>query len=177
MIEIDPMLCDSFPANYDTLFCYLESNSPCIGRGIDAIEIEGTNYECPNTDFSGNQRPNPVDNLVDMGARELGFKINGIEEWQQQIPDRFTLEQNYPNPFNPSTTIRYQVGANNHSPLHVELSIFNILGQKVATLVSGKQQAGQHQVTWNASGYASGVYFYRLQTENYIQTKKLIVLR
>ena len=88
-------------------------------------------------------------------------------------PEAFYLDQNYPNPFNPKTTINYELPTTNY----VELSIYSLLGQKVATLVSQEQKAGYHQVEWNASGFASGVYFYRLKCNaGFIQTKKLILL-
>jgi hypothetical protein len=93
------------------------------------------------------------------------------------LPKTFSLSQNYPNPFNPLTTIKYQL------PIlsGVELSIYNILGQKVATLVFGKQPAGYYQVEWDASGYASGIYFYRLSAESkaqsMVKTKKLVLLK
>ena len=73
-------------------------------------------------------------------------------------PTTFAQLQNYPNPFNPSTTISYELSANSL----VTLKIYDILGRQIATLVDGKQTAGVHTVTWNASAYASGVYFYKL---------------
>ena len=86
---------------------------------------------------------------------------------------KFKLEQNYPNPFNPRTIINYELPITNY----IDLTIFNILGQKVATLVSGNQNAGFHTVEWDAGGMASGVYYYRLQAEGFVETKKLILLR
>ena len=91
-----------------------------------------------------------------------------------QVPKSFLLEQNYPNPFNPVTMINYQLPMNNE----VELSIYSLLGQKVATLVSEYQNAGYYNVQWDASGFASGVYFYRIVTDNgFSNTKKLILLK
>ena len=88
-------------------------------------------------------------------------------------PEAFYLDQNYPNPFNPKTTINYELPTTNY----VELSIYSLLGQKVTTLVSQEQKAGYHQVEWDASGFASGVYFYRLKCDaGFIQIKKLILL-
>ena len=93
-------------------------------------------------------------------------------------PKRFELGQNYPNPFNPRTTIKYTVGAHRDVPLHVDLSIYNILGQKVVTLVNKKQPEGNYKVEWDATKFASGVYLYRLSTDNgFMQTKKMILLR
>lgn len=89
-------------------------------------------------------------------------------------PAIFQLEQNYPNPFNPTTTIQFQIP----SSQFVDLSIYNLLGKKVATMVHKRQAAGKHQVVWNAEGVASGVYYYQLSTEQGVcQTKKLILLR
>ena len=89
-------------------------------------------------------------------------------------PNSFTLYQNYPNPFNPVTIINYQLSMTND----VKLTIYNLLGQKVATLVSEKQKAGHHHVEWDASGFASGVYYYRLSTDaGFVQAKKLVLLK
>jgi hypothetical protein len=83
------------------------------------------------------------------------------------------LRQNYPNPFNPSTTIRY--GLPHRST--VQLTVFNTLGQQVATLVQGEQEAGYHEVRFDASGLSSGVYFYRLSAGTYVETRKLLLLK
>ena len=105
--------------------------------------------------------------------------ITVIESDQQiTVLNEFDLFQNYPNPFNPKTTISYNLGANNYSPIqHVDLSIFNVLGQKVCTLVSKKQEAGKHTVPWDASGFESGVYFCRLQVGQYNDVQKMILLK
>jgi hypothetical protein len=102
-------------------------------------------------------------------------EIVGIEEFAiNKIPKEFSLAQNYPNPFNPVTIIQYQVS----SISNVDLSIYNILGQNVATLVSEKQPAGYYKVEWDASGFGSGIYYYRLLTDkNFASTKKLILLK
>jgi hypothetical protein len=92
-------------------------------------------------------------------------------------PAEFSLAQNYPNPFNPCTNIQFYVRAIHESPLQVELTIYNILGQRVATLVEGKLESGTYTVQFNGSGMASGVYFYSLQAGNYSETKKFILLR
>jgi hypothetical protein len=89
------------------------------------------------------------------------------------IPKGVQLYQNYPNPFNPVTMINYQLPMASK----VELSIYNLLGQEVATLVNERQQAGYHIVEWDASGIASGVYYYRLEAGNFIETRKMIYLK
>lgn len=101
-----------------------------------------------------------------------------IEDNSSEIASvEFKLFQNYPNPFNAGTVISYSVGANGHSPVQVELSMYNILGQKVATLVSDKQPVGSYKVEWDAAGFASGVYLYRLHAGGFVQTKKLLVIK
>jgi len=92
----------------------------------------------------------------------------------------FRLNQNHPNPFNPTTTISYQLPVTSN----VELTIFCITGQKITTLVSEQQQAGNHRFEWDGSDFTSGVYFYRLSANNakgegmnFVETKKLILLK
>jgi formylglycine-generating enzyme len=85
----------------------------------------------------------------------------------------FSLYQNFPNPFNPTTTIRY--GLPNRS--HVTLSVFNTLGQQVAVLQNGEQEAGYHEVKFEGSGLSSGVYFYRLRAGSFLESKRFLLLR
>jgi hypothetical protein len=94
------------------------------------------------------------------------------------LPERLILYQNYPNPFNPITTIEYQIGTIYESPVQVDLYVYNILGQKIKTLVSGKKAAGEHRIEYDASNFASGVYFNRITIDNKrSDTKKLILLK
>ena len=83
------------------------------------------------------------------------------------------LISNYPNPFNSSTTIRFSIPRSGE----VSLKIFNLLGEEVATLVLGDREAGTHAVQWDASGQPSGVYFYRLESGSFLQSKKLLLIR
>jgi hypothetical protein len=118
------------------------------------------------------------------GMGHIGFAASDTSEFDpvvsvednnfNVITGDFSLSQNYPNPFNPKTIINYQLAMTND----VNLSIYNMLGQKVATLVNKKQKAGNYSMQWDASGFASGVYYYRLNTDGgFVQTKKLILLR
>jgi len=88
-------------------------------------------------------------------------------------PEGFVLSQNYPNPFNPSTNIEFSIPKSDF----VTLKVYNILGEEVATLVSGKLAAGSYKYDWNASRLASGVYMYRIQAGKFKETRKMILLR
>ncbi|MHB2154051.1 T9SS type A sorting domain-containing protein [Calditrichota bacterium GD2] len=90
------------------------------------------------------------------------------------VPQAFALQQNYPNPFNPTTTIKYALP----KAANVKLEVFNVLGQRVATLVDARQPAGYHQVVFNGAGLPSGVYYYRLSTDaGFSQAKKMILFK
>ncbi len=88
-------------------------------------------------------------------------------------PSAFKLAQNYPNPFNPTTTIEYQLP----SASFVKLEVFDALGRKVSTLVNERKSAGAHQVNFNATGLASGTYFYKLQAGNTVETRKMLLVK
>ena len=92
-------------------------------------------------------------------------------------PVEYKLYQNYPNPFNLTTTIEYTVGANGYSPVHVNLSIYNTLGQKISTLVSEKQLPGKQWVKWNAQGLPPGLYYYRITAGEYSAMKKMLLIK
>ena len=91
----------------------------------------------------------------------------------KEHPVAFALNQNYPNPFNPSTTIRYTIQESGQ----VRVAVYNLMGQKVATLVDGVKQAGPHTVRWNAAGHASGMYYYRLEANGQVITKKMTLIK
>ena len=101
-----------------------------------------------------------------------------VEVESNNIPTEFALYQNYPNPFNPTTTIKYSVPkiVNNQSSI-INLKVYDILGNEIATLVNEQKAPGNYEVQWNASGFASGVYFCRLQSEDFISVKKLLLMK
>jgi hypothetical protein len=92
---------------------------------------------------------------------------------EQWVPLTYLLSQNFPNPFNPSTSIEYVLPKGSF----VSLKIYNVLGEEVATLVSEVKSPGIHKAEWRGDGCSSGVYFYRLQTGTFTETKKLVLLR
>ena len=88
-------------------------------------------------------------------------------------PTAFSLAQNYPNPFNPSTEISFAIPKDSY----VKLVVYDMLGREVAKLADGEMSAGYHAVTWNASGVASGVYIYRFSAGNFVQVKRMLLLK
>lgn len=98
---------------------------------------------------------------------------SGVDVEPSDLPYQFELAQNYPNPFNPTTTIEYEI--DNH--VHVNLAIYNLLGQRVATLVDGEQVAGRYKVQFDATNLASGVYFYRLTAGTNVMTRRMMLVK
>jgi hypothetical protein len=164
-INADPMFVSSSTGDYR-----LAEGSPCINKGIqDTIIVYNKGKDTlvvPAIAYLGS--------APDMGAYEFD-PDNPPTNLERHIsqPDRFTLHQNYPNPFNPKTVIRYALLVT----CHLDLSIYNILGQKVATLVNKKQPAGRYEVEWDASGFATGVYYYKLTAGDYQQVKKMVLIK
>jgi len=155
-------------------------NSPCIDAGIQ--DTAGLNL--PEYDFIGNQRiwdgREDGYTFIDIGIYEYGSEpsVGVEEEIFTQLPESTFMLSNYPNPFNPTTTIKYSLEENSK----VDLCIFNIKGQKVKQLLSDQRSAGQHSVVWNGTDnnnkpVSSGIYFYKLKTNNYEKVKKMILLK
>jgi hypothetical protein len=90
-----------------------------------------------------------------------------------EIPKEFSLSQNYPNPFNPSTTIRFSLPSRSF----VSLKVFDVLGREVSILLADEMPAGTYARQWNAAELPSGVYFYRLQSDKFTETKKFVLLK
>jgi len=109
---------------------------------------------------------------ANINGREYGARVS-VNEFAHMVPKSFDLSQNYPNPFNPSTTIRYSLP----QQTHVTLTVFNTLGQQVSTQVNENEDVGYHDVRFDASGLASGVYFYRLQAGSFVKTMKCVIVR
>ncbi len=119
---------------------------------------------------------NPVNGKVDYRLKQLDndgtYKYSSIVT-VSLLPKQFSLGQNYPNPFNPTTTISFSLPVDSK----VVLEVFNSIGQRVATLANGMIPAGSHNVEFNASQLASGIYFYKMQTNSFVSVKKLLLLK
>jgi hypothetical protein len=159
------------------------------------------NYLVPNTLYASFAQKNPAvaanylnnyfvwqDNRRgnwDIYAKVVNSDWTEVEEEISALPNKFELSQNYPNPFNPTTTIPFRVGSSHfmvHSPTRTSLIIYNILGQKVRTLVDEEKLPGNYNVIWDGKDYsgkevASGIYFYQLRTKDFTDTKKMVLSR
>ncbi|UCC78990.1 MAG: T9SS type A sorting domain-containing protein [Candidatus Zixiibacteriota bacterium] len=164
-ISINPLFRD--PDNGDfhlmSIACGDSADSPCIDAGDPNILDSLLNCSWGLGDLRS-----------DMGAYGGGDSlITGIGDAPSPLPKKFLLLQNYPNPFNATTTVKYALA--DAGPVRID--IYDLLGRLVETLVDEEKQAGQHQAVWDASGYSSGIYFYRLEAGNFTQTRKMILLK
>tara|TARA_B100000686_G_scaffold299492_1_gene333300 strand:- start:411 stop:4259 length:3849 start_codon:yes stop_codon:yes gene_type:complete len=152
IIEADPLFCDQ--GNSDFM---LGENSPCVGSGLDG---------------------------VNMGALDVG--CNEGQEWEteyvainsENIPLQYSLYQNYPNPFNPITTVRYDLPVD----ANVNITIYDLMGRSIRSLVNSQQTAGYKSVRWNATNnlgqpVSAGVYLYSIEAGEFRQTKKMVLLK
>jgi hypothetical protein len=103
---------------------------------------------------------------------------NPVSVEDELKPDGFELSQNYPNPFNPTTKIKFTISSVGTSLMKfVQLKVYDILGNEVATLVNAEKPAGNYEVEFSASGLTSGIYFYKLQAGSFVETKKMILMK
>lgn len=103
----------------------------------------------------------------------LWTEVNDGGQEEAPVPKQCRLDQNFPNPFNPTTTIRFALSERTN----VDLSVYNILGQSVETLVNGEMDPGEYDVTLDASNLPTGVYFYRIAAGTFVQSRKLVILK
>ncbi len=105
------------------------------------------------------------------GLWMVTFPVTGINK--DPVPANFRLGQNFPNPFNPTTTIEFSLP----NRAYVNLAVYNLLGQEIETLVSEMRETGTHKTTWDATGFPSGIYFYRLNAGTFTETKRMVLVR
>ncbi len=162
-IEVNPMFTDETNLDFS-----LQSSSPCIDTGIsDTTIVTLTEF-----DFLGNPRIFGAE--IDMGAIENQGNVSNNEIYAYDIKSL----SNYPNPFNPQTEIKFSLAEEGRA----ELSIYNLKGQKVRTLVNDHINQGEHSIVWNGkdsnnNDVSSGVYFYKLKTEKHSETSKMLLLK
>ncbi len=159
-IFADPLYTD--PANGNL---HILNTSPVINKGFNFPDsIMGSN------DFDNKARI--VNDTVEIGADEMDAASTVISA-PEDVKKSYRLSQNYPNPFNPVTVIHYRLAVRGQ----VELSVFNLLGEKIRTLVSRKQKAGTYSAVFNATNLVSGVYLYRLKVGSFVSVKKMLLVK
>jgi hypothetical protein len=147
--------------------------NPKVRRGLDLYTL----FKSQFSRFIGADKVHPdLSEGMNEVARQLApivQSVTSIKKIEGFVPDKYKLEQNYPNPFNPSTSIRYSLNKSGF----VKISVYDISGRVVQTLVEENQSAGNYEVTFDAADNASGIYFYRIETENFTETKKMSLLK
>jgi hypothetical protein len=176
-----------WPAIIDSVFSYIEEVYPYMNSILVADDLASTedpNYGTVYYDIMWRE-------LEPLTTKSIHKAITNLASlwrtaWENagspsplsiplsdHNPKSFHLENNYPNPFNPKTIINYELPITNY----VKLNIFNQLGEKIVDLVSDKQSAGKHTVEWDATGYASGIYYFRIEAGEFQDAKKMVLLR
>ncbi|OGU45068.1 MAG: hypothetical protein A2000_16865 [Ignavibacteria bacterium GWB2_36_8] len=172
----------------------MDGNLPNMNLEMMAV-VSDTGYVRTFTDYNGNYTFNVSNKLynydISLGQSlqnymgysitahpgetgvNFNFTMTDVEEGQSVVPNEFSLLQNFPNPFNPSTLISYKLKETGN----VQLKVYNILGDEIATLVNELKPAGNYEITWQAVNLPSGIYFYRLQAGSFTDTKKMLLLK
>ena len=137
--------------------------------------ISGGNYQINGTlgqSLIGSVGSSNNMNLIGFWYTTEGF-VTDIQEEQNPLPTEYFLSQNYPNPFNPATKIQYGV----KERIDIKIVIFNAIGEEILLLLKELKEPGSYEIEFNASTLPSGVYFYRLQAGDFVQTRKMILLK
>ncbi|MCK4653959.1 MAG: right-handed parallel beta-helix repeat-containing protein [Candidatus Cloacimonetes bacterium] len=167
-IEDDPLFIDPENRNF-----HFFSDSPCINTGTP----DTTGLNLPEYDLDGN--PRIYEDRIDMGC----YEWQGTEVENDQLPMTSYQLQNYPNPFNPETKITFSIAGSDDKEKKVSITIYNIKGQKVKTLIKEKMEPGRHSIIWdskdgNNKTVGSGIYFYQLDVDGKTrETRKMLLLK
>jgi len=171
----------------DSKFRVFNSDQTPVTEVLYVSEVQERNQKNPFIYFTedkiynvweDNREPNVG---YDIWANVYDYQdlLTDIELEGSSVPKKFVLHQNYPNPFNPTTTIKYSIAINvgTENFQSVQLKIYDILGREVITLVNENQKPGNYEVNFNAAGLTSGIYFYKLQSGNFNQVNKMLLLK
>ncbi len=154
---------------FDEITIPIDSSS-----GINYTWLSKDNYSIANIESqSGEKNPEFTQSSYFMRLKSSSIPTAISENQNSVFINQFTLEQNYPNPFNPATAITYTIGKAGY----VKLSIYDSAGRLVQTLINQYQNSGKYSIRWNASGLASGIYYYRIQTPRFTEMKKAALLK
>ncbi len=181
VMELDTIL--KSPVINDGLFNYVKDNGTVriMWYSFSPVDFSGNLFTMHFKNYNGAvsivqfDNPNEVkdafNELMDIEFVNGGVGVTAVEP--EKIPVKYDLLQNYPNPFNPVTTIRYDIPKESR----VIITIYNILGQRITTLVDDIQRPGFYSAKWNAISFSSGIYFYSIVTDEFCLTKKMILLK
>jgi hypothetical protein len=164
--------------SYETDYAPTTNMGALKGKPV-AVEYMGTDFKTVVLSFPlFYQRFEEAKALVQSVMNEKFDEVLQITDLEEVIQDDFVLEQNYPNPFNPATTIRYYL----KEKVFVQLSVFDLLGRKIRVLVDENQNQGMQQISWNGKDLrgktvASGIYIYRLEAGDFVQSRKMILMK
>ena len=183
----------SMETNEDFWVQYYDGSSwrtvASFARGVDfnnntfyvaTVNIPKASYNYPTNaklrfrcDASGNADDVYIDAIEFRGLTASGSSADLANDDRTALPDRFALAQNYPNPFNPLTTIEFALP----TATRVQIDVFDLRGRRVTRLLDGSLPAGRHSVKWDATGVASGAYFYRIEAGDFVQTRRMILVK
>ena len=159
-------------SSFTSLFAQYKISGNCFSGGN--TRINGNNYEIAGT--VAQTAIGIMDNSsyhIHSGIQGVILRVTPIENFLQNLPHNFELSQNFPNPFNPQTTINYALPKS----AYVQIEVFNILGQRVATLVKSHKKAGKHVVQFNAARFPSGLYLYTIKAADFYAVKKMVLTK
>ncbi len=148
----------------------------------NTYEYEGHTIPVEHSEFNGDEAGHTTFASCEQKGRAVWWLMARVAGWDEgtsvineisKDPSEYQLDQNYPNPFNPKTTINYQLPTANY----VELTVFDVLGHQIKTLVNGRQEAGAHTVNLDGTGLASGIYYYKLTAGRYAQMRKMTLIK
>jgi hypothetical protein len=165
------------------LFHYIKDHGTIrmVWYSTTSKDLQGTLFYIYFTGYTGSfseflfTTPNQIKDTLGrvMDVEFVNGNIGTTDVVNNSIPTKYTLQQNFPNPFNPTTTIQYEIP----KQTHVIINIYNCIGQRVTTLVNENVLPGYFRTVWNSAGCASGIYFYQIITNEFVQTKKMILLK
>ena len=145
-----------------------------ILESLDDFEASRLKFEEIITRFPGTEYASSAAVQMEfLGEVGLSKKASGSISADISIPKKYSLSNNYPNPFNPETKINFVLPEDGLT----KLLIYDLRGREVARLIDRNLNAGEHSVSWNASRFASGIYFYRLTSGDFVSTKKMVLLK
>ncbi len=159
-------------ADINTIWAQFQIARSVIGNG--STTISNSEFQITGTVGQPAIGTGSTQNIIHQAGFWSGLDfITAVEPIPDVVPAVFRLDQNYPNPFNPVTTIQFSVP----KTAQVSIKLYDILGREVATLLDERMTTGEYKLQFEAAGLASGLYFYRMQSEGFVQSRKLTLLK